>query len=91
MFYLTKKEKIADIEVGERIMVLADFSGIQAGQKGHICENYKHGVMVEWDCTSALCTHGHFPRHDHPKMDGFGEDELEYLAFETQKHPTKAK
>lgn len=80
MFYLTKKE-VADIKVGERCMVLADFSGIEAGQKGTISENYKHGVMVDWDISTP---HG-------VKSDGFGEDELEYLAFATPKHPTKAK
>lgn len=83
MFYLTKKKKVADIKVGDLVMVLADFSGIEAGTKGLISENYKTGVMVEWQGLNT-------PSHQRPKADGFGEDELEYLAFATEKHPTKA-
>lgn len=80
MFYLTQKA-VKEIKVGDRCMVLADFSGIEAGMKGTISENYKHGVMVDWDT----------PTPSGVKADGFGEDELEYLAFATLKHPTKAK
>lgn len=81
MFYLLKKEKVEDIQVGERVMVLADFSGIPAGVLGRITENYKDGVMVTWE----------LPDEMGQRSDGFGADELEYLAFETKTHPTKAK
>lgn len=94
MFYLLKKDKVADIKVGERVMVLADFSGVEAGMKGVISEVYTlgkesknphHGVMVEWDWEAPQ-----FPRLPKPPTaDGFGEDELEYLAFATERHPTK--
>lgn len=77
MFYLLKRVDEKQFTVGDRVMVLADFSGIKAGMKGKITEVYNEGVMVEWD--------------DKPLSDGFGRDELEYLAVETQKHPTKAR
>jgi len=73
MFYLLKKT-IDEIHEGDVVMLLADFSGLHAGMKGTISENYKRGVMVQWDSTHS---------------DGFGADELEYLAFETAKHPFK--
>ena len=102
MFYLQKKE-IDDVRVGDRVMVLSDFSGIPAGTKGTITEIYGrhgsdlHGASVKWD--PKRC--GHFmqsqqeycdcpgSRHD-DLVDGFNKTELEYLGFETAKHPTKA-
>ena len=45
MFYLTHKT-ISEIQESDKVMVLADFSGIPAGTKGVIVENYKEGVMV---------------------------------------------
>lgn len=86
MFYLTKKEKVSDIAVGDQCMVLADFTGIKAGQKGVITENYKQGVMVTWEPAGGWQSDS---RND--QSDGFGEDELEYLAFATLRHPTKSK
>lgn len=86
MFYLTKKD-IADIKVGDPCIVLADFSGIKAGERGKVIENYKTGVMVEWQDREDSWIGE--PRK--PQSDGFGDDELEYLAFGTPKHPTKGK
>ncbi len=87
MFYLTKKT-IDEIKVGERCLVLADFSGVPAGTHGLIIEHYKTGVMVEWQNRPLDKDR---PKHQKPLADGFHEDELEYLAFATPKHPTKAK
>lgn len=101
MFYVLKKEKVADVEERERIMVLADFSGVPAGTIGVITENYRTGVMVTWakdgktieDIYAALdmkeTTGNEFELSAARGfvMDGFGEDELEYLAFGTLKHP----
>ena len=82
MFYL-KKKTIDQIHEGDRVMVLADFSGVPAGTRGTITENDKTGVMVEW----YPFIHQDKPEWEPPRADGFGQDELDYLAFETQKHP----
>jgi hypothetical protein len=76
MFYLTKRTRVADCKVGDKVMVLSDFpgGGIQAGEKGTVDENYERGIMVRWDKTG--------------RADGFSEDELEFLAFGTESHPT---
>lgn len=65
-------------------MVLADFSGIPAGTKGTITEIYDEGVMVEWDKSRPDDGDAYDMR---PRSDGFSRDELEYLPFETIKHP----
>lgn len=91
MFYLLKKKSEMECGINERVMVLADFYGIRAGTKGKIVEIYgnfrdskdKGGVMVEWD--RKVGDFGY-----EPTRDGFGRDELEYLAFETETHPTKS-
>lgn len=80
MFYLTKKQ-IGEIKEGDECVVLADFSGVPAGTRGTIYENYQNGVMVEW--------HLPHPPYGRPLMDGFGEDELHYLAFGTPKCPER--
>ncbi|HEY8191637.1 MAG TPA: hypothetical protein VIG74_04370 [Alphaproteobacteria bacterium] len=77
-------------------MVLSDFSGVPAGTKGVITENYGRGVMVTWakertlDEISARLEAGQ-PMYAAQgyQADGFGDDELEYLAFETKTHPWK--
>jgi hypothetical protein len=74
MFYMTKRTRVADCKVGDRVMVLSDFSGIEAGWKGTVDENYARGIMVRWDATG--------------RCDGFGDDELECLAFGTDMHPS---
>ncbi len=81
MFYLTKRIDEKQCTIGERCMLLADFSGILAGTKGHITEVYSVGVMVEWE------NFANRPSWMKPRRDGFSRDELEYLAFETTKHP----
>jgi len=75
MFYLLKRVDEKQCNVNERVMSLADFSGVPAGTKGKITEIYDQGIMIEWD----------FGIDSGP--DGFSRDELEYLAFETIKHP----
>lgn len=94
MFYLTKRVDEKQCLVGEECMVLSDFSGIPAGMKGIITEIYSEGVMITWikdgktaeDIIAALdvemvaASRGFL-------SDGFSRDELEYLAFATQKHP----
>jgi len=72
MFYLTKRVDEKQCFIGDRCMVLADFSGIPAGTRGTVTEIYDKGVMVEWDQS---------------RSDGFSRDDLQYLAFETLKHP----
>ena len=96
MFYLLRGVPLPDIEVGQRVIVLADFSGIPAGTRGTIKENYRTGVMVEWDVKTCLhtgvcdCPGAEPNQWGKPLADGFGADELEYLAFETARHPWKA-
>jgi hypothetical protein len=80
MFYLLKRVDEKQCNLDDRIMVLADFSGVPAGTKGKIVEIYDRGVTVEWE----LPTKGSWQK---PLRDGFARDELEYLAFETEKHP----
>lgn len=80
MFYLLKRIDEKQCTVGERVMVLADFVGIKAGTIGKVHEIYEGGVMIEWPAKSEREKH-------HPLLDGFGREELEYLGFETEKHP----
>src|SRR3990167_7072993 len=82
MFYLTKRIDEKQCTVGERCMVLVDFSGIPAGLKGTVTDVYNGGVMIQWD-TQKLDDGFNRIRGG----DGFGREELEYLAFETEKHP----
>jgi len=78
MFYLTKRIEERQCSLGERCMVLADFSGVTAGTKGKVVEIYDKGIMVEWDDENDRFR---------PLRDGFSREELEYLAFATYKHP----
>ncbi len=95
MFYLLKRIDEKQCTIGERCMVLADFSGIPAGTKGIITEIYEEGVMVTWELDGVTSD---FIREKISKgdefmachgwsNDGFSREELEYLAFETSKHP----
>jgi hypothetical protein len=76
-FYLTKRVGEKQCTVGERCMVLSDFISINAGKKGTVVEVYDGGVSIRWDKNGE----------GYSGTDGFSSDELEYLAFETQKHP----
>lgn len=78
-------------------MVLADFSGVEAGTKGVVCEVYDEGVMIAWvnlhgtgkieaQIRAGIEAGNCYPAAGYD-TDGFSRDELEYLAFETQKHP----
>ena len=97
MFYLTKRTSVDECKRGDECMVLADFSGIPAGSKGHIDEIYRRGVMIQWhDIPDPVISYTATPNGDHlvahhigmrPRRGGFSEDELEYLAFATAKHP----
>lgn len=99
MFYLLRKNAPDLVEVGERVMVLADFSGIPAGTKGIVTENYKSGVSVTWEKDGKTAEDIRAAMEGENEMalsgargftiDGFWADELEYLAFETQTHPWK--
>ena len=102
MFYLTKRQDEKQCTPGEVVMCLSDFNGINAGDKGVVIEVYTEGVMIAWaqqpkDRTEKLITlqmigdkldtgepfmaaHGW-------RMDGFGRDELQYLAFASLSHP----
>jgi hypothetical protein len=84
MFYLTKRVDEKQCTIGERCMVLADFSGIKAGTKGRVCEIYERGVVIQWEYEHQVVRSNGLNR---PQRDGFSRDELEYLAFETRKHP----
>jgi hypothetical protein len=79
MFYLLKKISINQIEVGEEVMVLADFSGIPAGTKGVVKKTERNIISIVWNGLSGGVE----------LVDGFTEDELEYLAFKTERHPWK--
>lgn len=75
---MTEKTTIGEVQVGERVMTLSDWPGVPAGTKGSVVEIYNigrshHGISIEWDGKDIA--------------DGFSEDELEYLRFETEKHP----
>lgn len=88
MFYLLKRVDEKQFTLGDRVMVLADFTGIAAGEKGSVTEIYDEGVMVQWDNTGDELERA--KRHNmkcRQRSDGFGRDELEYLAVETEKHP----
>jgi hypothetical protein len=76
MFYLLKRQDEKQFSIDDRVMVLADFSGIPAGTKGMITEIYEEGVMVQWEMDGQR-----------RPADGFSREELEYLAVETKKHP----
>ena len=82
MFYLLKRVDEGQCNLGDRVMVLADFCGIKAGEKGTVVEIYDGGVMIEWD--KGIETDSGFGKRPH---DGFGREEFEYLGFETSKHP----
>jgi hypothetical protein len=85
MFYLTKRIDERQCTVGEKCMALSDFSGIYAGQKGVVTEIYYEGIMVKWlECENCAKGNNCGPA---PKTDGFGRDELQYLAFATFAHP----
>ena len=106
MFYLLKRVDEKQFTLGDVVMVLADFSGIEAGAKGVITEVYDEGVMVTWARVSSarmnklntvetiqerLQKGDTFPAAMGWISDGFSRDELEYLGVQTLKHPTKAK
>jgi hypothetical protein len=84
MFYLTKRIDERQCSLGERCMVLADFSGIPAGTKGKVVEIYEEGIMIEWEIPIGKPSPSMNQRF---LRDGFSRGELEYLAFATYKHP----
>lgn len=81
MFYLTKRIDEKQCTVGDLCMVLSDFSGVPAGTLGKVEEIYEEGVMIQWPPNP----NDKWERK--PLADGFARDELEYLAFATEKHP----
>lgn len=98
MFYLTKRDDEKQCAIGEKCMVLADFSGVPAGTKGIVCEVYDEGLSIAW----IGLAHSSKGTEDHIRAgikagncypaagfdtDGFSRDELIYLAFETKMRP----
>lgn len=84
MFYLLKRQKPNECNLGDRLMVLSDYSGVPAGTRGTVTGVYEKGVVVDWDGNNLLDD-----MHTEPgtRCDQFAESEMEYLAFETEKHP----
>lgn len=82
MRFLKKIENESECAVGDKCLVLADFSGVPAGCRGIITEIYKEGVMVEWDLPETNPPLDIYPSRR--LRDGFARDELKYLAFETK-------
>lgn len=88
MFYLKKITNENEAQIGDRVMVLAVFSGIEAGLKGTVVEIHGQqwkdggGVTIEWDKRP-----NHPEDEFQPLRDGFGRHDLEYLAFGTLRHP----
>lgn len=104
MFYLITHTDEKQFKPGDVVMVLADFSGIEAGTRGVITEIYDGGVMVTWaslstsymnklntvDKIQERLREGEIFSAGHGWInDGFGRDELEYLAVRTDVHPGK--
>ena len=97
MFFLKKCEFEDDFKMGDRVMVLADFLDVEVGRMGKIDRIYPGGVMVEWDpdhchevdagCLVKCSCECPDCKPWRPLMDGFGRDELEYLAVGTACHP----
>ena len=95
MFYLLKRKSENQFSIGDKIMVLADFSGVPAGTKGIVSEIYDGGVMVAWigihDKTEQeviqAMQDGQLAAYRGFLVDGFGGDDLEYLSVMTQTHP----
>lgn len=67
-------------------MVLADFSGIPAGRKGFVCEIYDGGIMIVWEAKDQQ-ERARWAWQP-PLRDGFSTEDLQYLVFETQRHPS---
>ena len=82
MFYLLKRVDEKQFTPGERVMVLADFPavGLPAGTIADVVEVYDRGIMIEWDRAQP---NGGYAK----EREGFGRDDLEYLAVQTRKHP----
>lgn len=83
MFYITKRTDEKQCNVGDRVMLLADFSGLPAGTLGQIEEIYSEGVMIEWFVEQYRIGR----LEPSTRSDGFSREEFQYLAFATQKHP----
>lgn len=101
MFYLLKRIDEKQFTLGDVVMVLADFSGVPAGTRGVVTEIYDGGLMVTWirgfepaeqlkhysEIMKVLNDGGTFYTAHGWLSDGFGREELEYLAVQTEKHP----
>lgn len=102
MFYVLIRVDEGQFTIGDRVMVLADFSGITAGEKGIVTEVYEGGVVITWermekwgksviatpDYMRAISNSGlGFPISDGWRSDGFSRKELKYLAIETKTLP----
>lgn len=49
MFYIIKRQDEKQFNIGDVVMSLADFSGVQAGSKGVVTQIYDGGLMVTWE------------------------------------------
>ena len=96
MFYLLKRVDEKQFNPGDKVMLLADFPAVslRAGTIATVVEIYDGGLMIEWriddECERrdgmGNCIGGN---HGHSRIEreGFGREELEYLAVQTEKHP----
>ena len=98
MFYLLKRIDENQCNIGDEVMVLADFVGVPAGTKGVVTEIYDGGLMVTWarlqgermnqlntiETIKERISHGdQFMACQGWRSDGFSRDELQYLRFKT--------
>lgn len=88
MFYLKKATREDEFRLEERVILLADFPAIhlRAGMIATVVEIYRTGdhgyetggVMIEYESEGGV-----------KWREGFGREELQYLAMETQRRPDR--
>lgn len=88
---MTKEE----IKIGARVVALESFADVPKGTEGIIIDNYGTGIMVAWDKPDKPYPQGKTPfevnamfavNHLCPLRDGFGMDELDYLAVMAEEY-----
>lgn len=91
MFYLLKRIDEKQFAVGDVVMVLADFSGVEAGTKGVVTNIYDGGMMVTWARLNTVETIRKRLQKGDTFLaakgwlnDGFSREELKYLGVQTQ-------
>lgn len=80
-------------------MALSDFSGVTAGTKATVVEISEESITIEWDAKTCghkfkdVCDcpgYKEYPNQK-PLRDGFNDEDMQYLAFETKHHPDQNK